>query len=112
MDVSKKSIIKFALLSLLFLGLIMAWLSFGQRGFIHLYRMEKKRQANLERIQKLERENQELLEEIKRLREDMAYIESLGRRELGLIKEDEILYRFIRDKALSEPPSATEESGQ
>lgn len=85
---------KFSFIALLFLGLIVAWLGFGERGFIHLYRMEKDRRAYLERIRNLEIENQELLEEIKRLRTDKQYLESVARKELGLIKEDEILYRF------------------
>jgi cell division protein FtsB len=89
-----KDIRKFSLLALLFLGLVVAWLGFGERGFIHLYRMDTERQAYLERINKLERENRELLEEIQRLRSDRDYVENLGRRELGLVKEDELMYRF------------------
>jgi cell division protein FtsB len=89
-----KNILKFSLLALLFLGLVGAWLGFGERGFIHLYRMDRERQTYLEKINKLERENRELLDEIQRLRSDREYVESLGRREMGLLKEDEIMYRF------------------
>ena len=97
MRLSKRGFLNLTLL-ILFLGLIIGWLGFGERGFIHLYKMEKEREVYLERIGKLERENQSLLEEIKRLRTDKEHIESLARRELGLIKEDEILYRFVREK--------------
>lgn len=89
-----KNILKFSLLALLFLGLVAAWLGFGERGFIHLYRMDRERQTYLEKINKLERENRELLDEIQRLRSDREYVENLGRREMGLVKEDEIMYRF------------------
>jgi cell division protein FtsB len=89
-----KPILKFSLLALLFLGLVAAWLGFGERGFIHLYRMDRERQTYLEKINKLERENRELLDEIQRLRSDREYVENLGRREMGLVKEDEIMYRF------------------
>ena len=89
-----KNILKFSLLALLFLGLVVAWLGFGERGFIHLYRMDRERQTYLEKINKLERENRELLDEIQRLRSDREYVENLGRREMGLVKEDEIMYRF------------------
>ncbi|MBN2123973.1 MAG: septum formation initiator family protein [Deltaproteobacteria bacterium] len=75
---------------------MIAWLGFGERGFIHLYRMEKERQAHLERITKIEEENRRLLEEIDRLRHDREYIEAMARRELGLIKDNEVLYRFDR----------------
>lgn len=76
---------------------MIAWLGFGERGFIHLYQMEKERRASVEKILLLENENHELLEEINRLRTDNEYIESVARRELGLLKDGEILYRFSRE---------------
>lgn len=93
-----KGFLKCALLILLFLGLVAAWLGFGERGFIHLYRMDLERQAYMERINKLERENRDLLDEIQRLRSDREYVESIGRGDLGLVKEDEIMYRFETKK--------------
>jgi cell division protein FtsB len=95
---TKKGFFKFSFFALLFLGLIVSWLGFGERGFIHLYRMEKERQAHLEKIHELEMENQRLLEEIERLRSDKEHIESTARRELGVIRENETLYRFIPEK--------------
>lgn len=89
-----KHILKFSLLALLFLGLMVAWIGFGERGFIHLYRMDRERQVYKEKISKLEQENRELLDEIQRLRSDKEYVENLGRRELGLVKEDEVMYRL------------------
>ncbi|MBN2062713.1 MAG: septum formation initiator family protein [Deltaproteobacteria bacterium] len=94
MKIHKKGIIKISLITVILLGLIIAWLGFGERGFIHLYRMDKERQSYQERIQNLEEANLKLLDEIKRLREDKEYIESIARKELGLIKENEIIYRF------------------
>ncbi len=96
MTPNKKRFVKSSFVAILLLGLLIAWLGFGERGFIHLYRMEKERQAYLERIKKLEKENHELLEEIHQLRTDSEYVESVARRELGLIKDNEILYRFRR----------------
>lgn len=99
MNLWKSGFLKFALLCLLFLGLVIGWLGFGERGFIHLYRMEKERQEYLARINRLEQENEKLLEQIRRLRgQDRDYIESLVRKELALIREDEILYRFRREE--------------
>jgi len=93
-----KHFLKLSLLALLFVGLVAAWLGFGERGFIHLYRMDRERQAYLERIDNLERENRELLDEIQRLRSDREYVENLGRRDLGLVKDDELMYRFETKK--------------
>jgi cell division protein FtsB len=93
-----KNILKFSLLALLFLGLVVAWLGFGERGFIHLYQMDRERQTYLEKIKGLERENRELLDEIRLLRSDRDYVENLGRSEMGFVKEDEIMYRFETKK--------------
>jgi cell division protein FtsB len=98
-----KHILKFSLLALVFLGLVVAWLGFGERGFIHLYRMDRERQTYLEKIDKLEQENRELLDEVKRLRSDRDYVESLGRRELGLVKDGELMYRFETKKEKEKP---------
>jgi len=87
-------------------ALIVVWLAFGKRGFIHLYRMEKQRQQYRERIQELEQKNHDLLLEIERLRTDEAYIESLARKELNLLKEDEVHYHFA-DKTQSGTTSHT-----
>lgn len=97
MSLTKTGFLKLTLI-ILFLGLIVGWLGFGERGFVHLHKMEKEREASLERIGRLEVEKQSLLDEIKRLRTDKEHIESLARREWGLIKDNEILYRFVREK--------------
>lgn len=101
---NKKDLFKFTFFSFLLLSLVVVWLGFGEHGFVHLYQMEKERRSYLERITQLERENKTLLDEIHRLRTDREYIESMGRRELGLVKNDEVLYRFEREKGVSPPP--------
>ena len=79
------------------LGSIGVWLCFGDRGLIHLYRTEMDRQIHLDKIRQLAAENQVLLEEVHRLRTDMEYVESVARRELNLIKKNEVIYRFARE---------------
>ena len=98
MGLNKKDFFKISLITLIVLGVIIAWLAFGERGFIHLYRMEKERQAYLEKIRELEKANQELLEQIERLRDDKDYIESEARKELGLVRENELIYRFSSEE--------------
>jgi cell division protein FtsB len=86
-------------ISLLILPIM--WLGFGKNGFLNLYRMELERQANVERVQQIARENQALMDEIQRLRSDGRYVEAVARRELGLVGEGDLVYRFkgkIREK--------------
>ena len=92
-----KNLLKIPLmvLSLLFLSLV--WLWFGKGGFAHLYRSGAERQSCVERIHRLAKENQALLDEVELLRTDMKYVESVARRKLNLIKENEVIYRFSRE---------------
>jgi cell division protein FtsB len=91
---AKRKFWKIPLILLCFLAPVMAWLGFGEQGLIHLYRTEMERKAYVDRIHQLAKENQTLLEEVHRLRTDMEYIESVARKELSLIKKNEIIYRF------------------
>ena len=93
-----KGLFKLILFTIFFSALVVGWLGFGQRGFIHLYRMEKEKQNYIDRIRKLEAENRTLLDEIDRLLNDHDYVESVARRELGFVKDDEVLYRFAEQE--------------
>ncbi|MFO7784746.1 MAG: FtsB family cell division protein [Thermodesulfobacteriota bacterium] len=92
MKLNKKGIIRLSVF--LFFVLVAAWLAFGERGLIHLYKMEGRRQQYRERIKELEKKNHELLREIESLRTDEAYIESLARHELNLLKDNEVQFRL------------------
>ncbi len=107
LSLTKTGFLKLTLL-ILFLGLIVGWLGFGERGFVHLHKMEKEREAYLQRIGRIEVEKQSLLDEIKRLQTDKGYIESIARREWGLIKDNEILYRFERERENSSSSQTAE----
>ena len=96
MGVKRRDLIKFMIILVPFFGLMIAWLGFGERGFIHLHKMERERRVYVEKIQTLEKENQRLLDEIHRLKTDPSYVESVARKELGLVKDNEIIYRFDR----------------
>jgi cell division protein FtsB len=90
----KRKFMRISLALLCVIGPVVAWLGFGQHGFIHLYRVGKERQACEQRIKKLSAKNQALFDEIQRLRSDSKYVERVARKELGLVKENEIIYRF------------------
>jgi len=89
-----KKLLKIPLIVVSLSLLSIAWLWFGEGGFGRLYRSEAERKACIERIHRLAEENQRLLNEVQLLRTDMKYLESVARRELNLIKENEVIYRF------------------
>jgi cell division protein FtsB len=102
LNVHKKNFWKVLLVILCLLASVLAWLGFGEQGLIHLYRTEMEREAHIDRIRQLAKDNQTLIGEINRLRKDMKYVESVIRKELNLIKDNEVIYRFNTDKARSD----------
>jgi len=94
LTVLKKKAFRITLVAVCILAPLIAWLGFGRHGFIHLYGVERERQAFIEKINKLTEENQALFEEIHRLRTDPKHVEMVARRELGLVKKNEVIYRF------------------
>jgi cell division protein FtsB len=87
----KKRLFLSAFLFLLVLGV---FAFFGEKGILHLLRLKAELGRIRETNARLLEENQRLKEEVKRLQSDRRYIEEIARRELGLVKEGEILYRF------------------
>lgn len=86
---------KYLFFLLLFLFLVFGFFTFlGDKGILHLLRL----QSELVRIKeinvKMEEENQKLKEEVKRLQHEKRYIEEIARKELGMVKEGEIIYQF------------------
>ncbi len=80
-----------------------AWgVLFGSDGISRLLDLRDKRQelgsATVGRMQ----ENAALREQITKLREDSHHLEGLARRQLGLVRADEVVYRFGRHAGL--PP--------
>jgi cell division protein FtsB len=67
---------------------------FGDKGILHLLRLQKELARIREMNIKIEEENQKLKEEVKRLQSDKRYIEEIARKELGMVKEGEIIYQF------------------
>ncbi|MCD6486533.1 MAG: septum formation initiator family protein [Syntrophobacterales bacterium] len=68
---------------------------FGNKGFMD-YRVLKEKQAALEEANECTiSENRELKREIMLLKTDLRYIESVARRELGMVKKGDTVYQFI-----------------
>jgi cell division protein FtsB len=87
----KKRILLLILICLLILGI---FTFFGEKGIFHLFRLQKELARINEINLKLDEENQNLREEVKRLKSDKRYIEEIARKELGMVKENEIIYQF------------------
>ena len=88
---SKKKI----LILILFLFLIFGFFTFfGDKGIMHLLRLQKEWGRIKEANVKIEEENRKLREEVKRLQYEKRYIEEIARKELGMVREGEVIYQF------------------
>lgn len=79
------------------LGIVVFMLTFalfGDRGLVYLSR-QKGHQAELEKqLAEVEEVNAGLRREISSLTADRRHLERLARSQLGLVREDEVVYQF------------------
>ena len=80
----------FVLLVVVLLGLTF----FGDRGILHVWRANQQKAELEQQILELEQVNAELRQEIDALNNDLRTIESLARRELGMVGDNEQVYQF------------------
>ena len=73
--------------------LLIIW---SPNGLLHLRQLHVEHQELLQENNILEKENQHLYEEISRLQKDPDAIESLARQELGLVREGELIFHFVK----------------
>jgi cell division protein FtsB len=87
----KRRFLLLILVSFLILGFLTF---FGEKGILHLLDLQKDLARIKEANMKMEEENQRLKEEVRQLQHEKRYIEEIARKELGMVKEGEIIYLF------------------
>lgn len=93
----KKSLFTYIVIFSFAAAISLTWLSFGRHGLIDLYKMQKEKERCLAILKDLKEKNRLLTDEIRRLKEDNKYFESVAREQLGMIKDNEIVYRFKKE---------------
>jgi cell division protein FtsB len=68
----------------------------GEKGLMESMRARRQYREIAASLEAIRHENAKMREEVRRLKEDPAAIESLARKELGLIRQDELLF-IIKD---------------
>ena len=96
----KRGILFLILVLLLILGLLTF---LGDKGVLQLLRLQKELSRIKEANKGTEAENRKLREEVRRLQNEKRYIEEIARKELGMVKEDEIIYQFDPSRNDQEP---------
>ena len=72
---------------------------FGKNGYIDLRYLNAEHRVLLEKNKDIESENQRLSRSVQRLKEnDPVYIENVAKQELGMIGEDEVIFKFKEER--------------
>lgn len=67
---------------------------FGERGLLRIYHLTQEKKEIEQRVVALQAENDQLKREIEALKTDRRYIESIARKDFGLVRKNEIIYQF------------------
>ncbi len=67
---------------------------FGERGLLRIYHLTQEKKQIEERVTALKAENDQLKREIEALKTDRRYLESIARKDFGLVRKNEIIYQF------------------
>ena len=67
---------------------------FGDRGLLRINHLHRDRDEMQQHLQELKGENDRLKREIAALQSDRRYLESIARRDFGLVRNNEVIYQF------------------
>jgi cell division protein FtsB len=73
--------------------MMMMFILFGENGLADLNRLKAERDDLLKKNAELIQQNLFLCREIERLKTDPEYVENLARKELGVIRKDEVVIK-------------------
>ena len=79
---------------------------FGERGLLRIYHLKQEKQEIQKRLEDLKAENEKLKREIEALKTDRRYLESIARKDFGLVRPKEVLYQFPSATSAEKPPGA------
>lgn len=67
---------------------------FGERGLLRIYHLNKEKQQVQQRLEAIKGENMKLVREVEALKNDRRYLESIARRDFGMVRKNEVIYQF------------------
>jgi cell division protein FtsB len=79
-------------------ALLLGFALFGDRGILHMMKLSGQKADLSQKLAEFETQNEELRTEITALRSDRHYIERIARTELGMVRDDELVFQFTDRK--------------
>lgn len=84
---------KYFIVLFLIILMMIYYTVFGERGLLHLKKMRHDLGKIKAMSEEVKKENDKLKKEAYLLQSDKRYIEKIAREDLGLVQEDEIIYK-------------------
>ena len=79
------------------IAFILFFTVFGDKGLLRIYELKQDKFKIEARATQTHQENEQLKREIVALKSDKRYLESIARRDLGLVRSNEIIYQFPQE---------------
>lgn len=80
------------------MAFILFFTVFGDKGLLRIYELRQDKSVIDSRLTESRDENEKLKHEIAALKTDRRYMESIARKDFGLVRSDEIIYQFPQEK--------------
>ena len=77
-----------------FILFILFFTVFGERGLLRIYHLKQEKHDMMKHADALKLENEKLKREIEALKSDRRYLESIARKDFGLVRANETIYQF------------------
>jgi len=81
-----------------FILIFLSFTIFGERGLLRIYHLDREKEEIQQRAAILKAENDKLKREIEALKTDRRYLESIARKDFGLVRKNEVIYQFPAKK--------------
>jgi cell division protein FtsB len=82
------------IIPILAVSFILYFTVFGDRGLLRIYHLSREKQEVQRRLEAIKGENMKLVREVDALKNDKRYLESIARRDFGMVRKNEVIYQF------------------
>ena len=89
---------KLYILPIIAVVFILYFTIFGDRGLLKIYHLSREKGEVQRRLDAIKGENMKLVREVDALKNDKRYLESIARKDFGLVRSNEVIYQFPHDK--------------
>lgn len=91
------------IIPILAVSFILYFTVFGDRGLLRIYHLSREKQEVQRRLETIKGENMKLVREVDALKNDKRYLESIARRDFGMVRKNEVIYQFPQTAPSAKP---------